>query len=196
MLSDVKGLLTNKIAMLVMVLTFLWLLIDSSARLFVSSSNNIVNDKDRNISALILPQLSEQDVSELTNAYKTYGSDMPTSQSGLSLAEQAKQQGELKSLFIGDNKLKLKAVITASENEKTVERTLPTQSSKLNALIEITNVKSGKKRIERFTDGVLVQGYMLAIEKSTQIILTKEQGQNQQKIILTMYSGNRSVDKQ
>ena len=175
-------LLTNKLGIAVIIISLLWSIADFADR--IASNNDKISKltEKPELTALHLPMLNANEVEKLSTSYLKYDqakNEAPEKQQGMSLAEQAKQQGELKSLFIGDNKLQLKAVIKSnSENSKA-----------LHALILIKNVKTGEQSIEKYGQGSKVHGYQLAIAKNTQVILSKDNEQGQQEIILTMYSG-------
>ncbi|PHS21104.1 MAG: hypothetical protein COA85_13395 [Robiginitomaculum sp.] len=199
MLTEIKTLLTNKLAVFVMLLTLLWIALDSGSRLLINQKNNSIKNSTFNATPLVLPQPSLQTVAKLNAVYNVYRHDKKDtriSEQGLSLAEQAKQHGELKKLFIGDNKLELKAVISVAFAQKPIQKNLFTKTNiqQLTALIAITNIKTGKQQIEKYANNSLVYGYLLTIEKNTQVALTKKtlNGQ-QQSIVLTMYKGPRNL---
>jgi len=180
MLSHVKSIFTSKWAVVVMVFTAVLLLSDGASKL----SNTFSQSKKQAnhpiaVKPMVLPQVTDQQLTQLNEAYAPFASekkaDKTQQSSGMSAAEQAMQQGELKSLFIGDNKLKLKAVIQ-QRNSKSV------------ALIEIHNIKSGETTIASFAHGSLVYGYTLVINNNTQVMLSKKQAEKPQQITLTMYT--------
>jgi hypothetical protein len=191
MAAELKAMFNNKLTKITVILVILWCFFDALNRFTDKSINSNDADNAITITALSAPQLSERTFSELNKSYQQYISknvDEKSKQVGLTAAEQAKQQGELKSFFIGDNKLQLKAVIQ-------------NKPQNLIALIQVENITSGIKTIEKFSQNTLVYGYTLIIEKNTQVKLTKqkrksknhidESGQEQsnpQEIILTMYT--------
>jgi len=188
---ELRAMFSNKLITITVILVILWCFFDALNRFTDKSINSNDADNAVTIAALSAPQLSERTFSEINKSYQQYISktvDEKSTQVGLTAAEQAKQQGELKSFFIGDNKLQLKAVIQ-------------NQPKNLIALIQVENITSGIKTIEKFSQNTLVYGYQLTIEKNTQVKLTKqksksknhnaESGQEQsnpQEIILTMYT--------
>lgn len=185
--TELKGMFSNKLTRITVVFVILWCFFDALNRF----SDQVIDIKGADnavtIAALSVPQLSERTFSEINKNYQHYinkNEGEKNKQVGLTAAEQAKQQGELKSFFIGDNKLQLKAVIQ-------------NQSKNLIALIQVENITSGIQSIEKFSQNTLVYGYMLTIEKNIQVKLTSqknhnaESGQeksNPQEIILTMYT--------
>ncbi len=187
MTTQLKAMLNNTVSKITLVLVIIWCLFDALNRFSDDAIQNNDTGTIVNVSALSTPQLNEQTFSNIYKSYQQYvnkKSDVQTKQKGLSAEEQAKQQGELTSFFVGDNKLQLKAVIQS-------------QSQGLIALIQSENIDSGIKAIEKFSQNTLVYGYTLTIEKNTQVKLTKqknkndESGQEQtkpQEILLTMYT--------
>jgi len=181
MLIDFKEVFTSKLAFFVMAVVALGVVVEGAGRLTgISSHSNSQTSTLMAITPMVLPQLDESDLLQLNKAYAPFISDKNDSetgmQQGLSAAEQENQQGELKSFFVGDNQLKLKAVIHNIDTG-------------LIALIEINNIKLGASTIEKFTNGQLVYGYKLMISKNTQVTLSKQQAEKLQQITLTMYTG-------
>lgn len=181
MLNHVSPLFTGKLAFFVMFFTALLLIGNGVSKL--SNPHNQSKNQTKKlelIKPMLLPQLTVQQLTQLNKAYAPFvnktQTDKTQTKQGMSAAEQAMQQGELKSFFIGDNKLTLKAVIQQ-------------QDSKLIALIETHNIKSGESTVESFAHGSLVYGYKLVINKNTQVLLSKEQAEKPQQITLTMYTG-------
>jgi len=189
MAVELKAMFSNKLTRITVVLVILWCFFDALNRFSGQTIDSKGADNAITIAALSAPQLSERTFSELNKSYQQYISktvDQKSTQVGLTAAEQAKQQGELKSFFIGDNKLQLKAVIQ-------------NQPKNLIALIQVESITSGIKTIEKFSQNTLVYGYELTIEKNTQVKLTKKKSKNYnaesgpeqsnpQEIILTMYT--------
>lgn len=177
--TTLPKMLSNKLSIIIIALTLLWSLYDVSTRLMLTKANNSKSNDTLTIRPLILPKLSTNTHTALTNAYGQYTQDIEHIEqiTGMSASEQNKQQGELDNVYINDNKLSLSAVI---KNQSQGQQ----QTS---ALLLIVNVKSGEQTIEKFAHLSDVYGYRLTIEKNTQVVLTKQHDQGQQKIILTMY---------
>ncbi|MBD1580972.1 hypothetical protein [Pseudoalteromonas sp. S16_S37] len=109
----------------------------------------------------------------LTNLAAPENNSEPNAQPGMSLAEQAKQTGELTTVFAQDKKLKLKAVVQSS--------------SSAYALLEIAQIKGGASKLKRFNQGANIEGYTLNIISSTKVELRK----NAQLITLIMYQSTK-----
>lgn len=179
------NLIANKLSLVVLILSLLWVTLDAFNRLIPRNVSVSDTKQVTNIVALALPQLSAQTLSQLTLAYQPYKSHNKQNTNkvqGMSAAEQAKQQGLLKSLFIDTNKIELKAVIRnqAVNSDNTIIK-------QLTALLLVTDTKLNKSRIEQFNNNSLVYGYRLSIKNNTQVALVKQQKQGEQKVILTMY---------
>ena len=195
-----KSLITNKVAFLVILLTLLWCVADSRTRLLINNNNTQIKTTGFTAVALTLPQPSEQLIAKLNVAYQKYHQKINNDiirEQGLSEAEQAKQHGVLKKVFIGDLKLELKAVISVLNNPGEDHKGVASLTNKTQyvALIAITNVKSGKQKIKKFSNNSYAYDYLLTINKNTQVVLTKkasEQRQNdKQKIVLQMYQSGK-----
>ena len=87
---------------------------------------------------------------------------------GMTADQQAAQQGELLTVFAGDNALSLKAVIN---DEQTY------------VLIAQKNVKNGQLEVVKYANGASLAGYQLNVLSNTQVTLTN----NNQHIVLMMY---------
>lgn len=133
------------------------------------------------ISPLTLPQTKPDELTKVNQSYQQYQEKMSIEQieepAGMSVAEQAQQHGELMAFFINDQQITLKAVI----NNK---------SALAIALLQISNIKTGEKSIERFANNSQVYGYQLTINNHTQVSLAKMidlDTEQVQKVFLTMY---------
>jgi len=177
--------LTSKLSLIVMALTLLWVLLDASTRLSTKISDSSNKQIMNKFTALYLPQLSAQSISRLSEVYSAYSvKDVPKKNlDGMSAAEQLKQQGQLSTVFISDNKLTLKAVI---KNEQ-VTRKNKNKQQQYYALIAVFNIKNGEQKLEKFYHNDDIYGYQLTIEKNTQVKLTKRNKTGLQDIRLTMY---------
>lgn len=184
------NLIANKLSLVVLILSLLWVTLDAFNRLIPRNVSVSDIKQATNIVALVLPQLSVQTLSQLTLAYQPYKSDNKQNTNkvqGMSAAEQAKQQGLLKSLFIDTNKIELKAVIrnqTVNSDNIIIKQ--------LTVLLLVTDTKLNKSRIEQFNNNSLVYGYRLSIKNNTQVALVKQQNQGEQKVILTMYETRKT----
>jgi hypothetical protein len=202
-LSKTALLLSNTTGIIVIILTLLWAASDVSKRFNNPTTANKQAAKSVNITPLNLPTLNAEVLSQLKMNYQPYQEQVPVKQNidsiGMSAAEQAKQQGELTSFFIKDNKVELKAIITLTALTALTElKAQPAEQrsitinkkniTKLQALFLITNNTSGVKKIEKYHHGQAVHGYQLSISNNTEVVLTKALAQKKQKIILTMYT--------
>lgn len=182
MVKVFKSKLTIGIALMVS----LWVLTDVNSR-FVNKDKILPKSSVRNINDKFnLPQLNAHHMNTLQETYAKYQTDglsAETNNKKMSAEEQKKQNGLLNALYIDGNKLQLKAVM---ENKTALNKSEKVQ---LQVLLLITNVDTGDKKVEKFTNQSLVYGYQLQIEKNTQVTLTKKQ--NKQKITLTMYKGQK-----
>lgn len=187
--------LKHKLSIVTIFLTLAWVVTDVSTRLKREYQLKVDNSEIAEILPLQLPLLDNQMVnllSESYSQYKTIEAVESNKQPGMSAQEQKNQQGELQSLFIGDNKLQLKAVMKGLTvgNSKSIStsnsKSDTLNKSALTALILTTDVKTGQKKIEKFENNSQMYGYYLSIEKNTQVILSNEK--TQQEIILTMYA--------
>ncbi|SFC52318.1 hypothetical protein [Pseudoalteromonas denitrificans] len=183
----IQNLITNKLGLFVIVLTSLWIATDINSRLSITSETANRNTLIDAVVAFKPPQLSKVHFLDLKMAYKKYQSEnvdsKPIQNIGMSEQDQARQKGELSNLFIGENKLTLKAVI----NRNISESNTTVKAKQLVALILIENVKSGESEIKRFSHNDQMQGFVLTIDKNTQVNFTKRLKGGEQKVTLTMY---------
>lgn len=189
--SELFKLLTNKLSFIIIICTLAWSLLDLNSRLLINSTVYQKKAIDFKPSTVIIPQISLDTYEELNKVYRQYARDVEvdTNDSGMNLRDQAKQQGILDSLYVDDSKIMLKAIISTdldSENKNAIvgDEKAPIAMS---ALISVINIKSGKEKMEKFTQHSQVYGYHLSIENNTQVVLTKMNDQAIQKIVLVMY---------
>jgi hypothetical protein len=179
-LSKTAVMLSSTTSIIVIILTLLWVVSDANTRFTNQAIADKQPTKSVNIVPLNLPKLNADIVSQLKTQYQAYKeqnlSDKKNDAIGMSAAEQAKQQGELTRFFINDNKVELKAIINNAAFKD------------LTALIMITNINTGDKTLDKYQHLSELQGYQVAIDKNTQVTLTKNRAQGLQKVILTMYT--------
>ena len=98
-------LFTNKLGIVVIIITLLWGIADFTDRIVSGNTKSQRLAEKPELTVLQLPRLKASDMDKLSARYEKYSktNNIPEKQQGMSLLEQAKQQGELKSLFIGDN---------------------------------------------------------------------------------------------
>jgi len=147
------------------------------------------------VESLMLPELSREDFTLIESSYKNFEQKKELKQTGqtqlMSAVEQEKQQGELVSLFVGDNKLKLKAVVsynTQSEN-KAVEHSYY-------ALIEVANLIKDERVVQKYQHKDDVFGYQLIIKQNKQVQLVAQNDELKRIINLVMYQkSNKASEK-
>jgi len=190
-----KEILTTKLSAVIMLLTLAWLISGFTEQLAVLKTKQTKTNTYPTINNVVLPQLTAHVAQQISNVYQTYKkSDVNEAKStAMTAAEQLKQQGRLNKVFIGDNKLELKAVINPNGANNNFKET----NDSLQALILVTNTKSNAQQITKFKNNTLVYGYQLIINKHTQVTLTKvnkvDKGEPvEQKIVLTMYKSNNA----
>ena len=135
------------------------------------------------ISPLTLPQTKPDELTKVNQSYQQYEEKKLIEQieepAGMSLAEQANQQGKLRMFFINDQQITLKAIID--------NKSVPTSAI---ALLQISNIKTGEKSIEQLANNSQIYGYQLTINSNIQVTLVKVIDQDvdqEQTIFLTMY---------
>jgi hypothetical protein len=186
-LGKTAVLLSSPTSITVIILTLLWVASDVRKRFANQTAEVEQAVKSVNISPLNLPTLNAELLGQLKMNYQPYQEQDPVKQNidslGMSAAEQAKQQGELGRFFIKDNKIELKAII----NNVALKD--------LNALILMTNIKTGDKILNKYQHLSELEGYIVEVDKNTQVTLTKRRAQGQQKVVLTMYAKPDSNSK-
>jgi hypothetical protein len=186
-LSTTAVLLSSPTGIIVIILTLLWVASDVSKRFANQTAEQQQAVKSVNITPLNLPTLNAEVLGQLKMNYLPYQEQAPVKQNidslGMSAAEQANQQGELTRFFIKDNKVELKAII----NNVALKD--------LNALILMTNIKTGDKILNKYQHLSELEGYIVEVDKNTQVTLTKSRGQGQQKVVLMMYTKSASNKK-
>ncbi|RRS10091.1 hypothetical protein EAG18_03945 [Pseudoalteromonas sp. J010] len=126
-----------------------------------------------NTQQIYLPKLAEQSKTDIEQTLETWvvkKAEQPDAQNnGMSLDEQAKQTGELTSVFARDKELRLKAVVQSSGSTY--------------ALIDMTSVKTGANELKRLDHGEVIEDFILTIKSNTKVELNK----GEQHITLIMY---------
>jgi len=182
--SGLLSLLTSKTAIVVIIVTLSWVGADVSERLFQGSQKNTHNDNPFNVQPMKLPSVTEETLVQIEQGYEKYrttSTEKKADSAGMSIEEQAKQTGELKSVFIGNKKLELKAVLT--EESKINQKNEKKQS----VLLQVIDTEKDTSVIEKFSNLDSVYGFQLEVISNTQVQLTKQNNDLQQKIMLTMY---------
>ncbi|WDE13271.1 hypothetical protein [Thalassomonas haliotis] len=185
-----KAILTDKIALVTIILTLIWVVGDVQERLLSNNQQSSKVTTYPTITPLLLPLLAKDKAEQIQQKYLQYriAPQAKVSESaGMTAEEQARQHGELTRVFAGEHELKLKAVI------ESVDKDGVKTSNELMALIAVKNVTTGQTTIESFLQGSQVYGFRLGIENNTQVILTNTSQQGEQKIILSMYALKEEV---
>jgi len=171
--------LKNKLSLIIYILTAIWILGDVHTRFFTIIKSTSSQQPVNNFKPFISPQINEKQAIKLSEKYKKFQViDEIANESTLRmpLSKQTLQQGKLNILFLGDNKLKLKAVIQ-TENSL---------SQDYYALIEVENIVKKTKKIAKYYQDDKVLGYKLSIKNNTQVNLFPIKN-NMNKITLVMY---------
>ena len=154
------------------------------------------------VESLMLPELSREDFTLIESSYKNFEQKKELKQTGqtqlMSAVEQEKQQGELVSLFVGDNKLKLKAVV--SYNTQSVSYNTQSENKAVEhsyyALIEVANLIKGERVVQKYQHKDDVFGYQLIIKQNKQVQLVAQNDELKRIINLVMYQkSNKASEK-
>ncbi|MDX2369997.1 MAG: hypothetical protein QNK36_16605 [Colwellia sp.] len=181
MISQNKtSLLTNKVVLFTLVVTLVWIIFDVNQRFLGQAKTKTAKQEQVSIKPMHLPNASAQNIAELTERYLQYrsnDSEKKTAIDVLSAEQQAKQQGELKALFIGDNKLELKAIFNSIVSKK-AQRIV---------MLKVTNIKSNQQSLESYGHLDNVYGYQLNVIDNHHIELNNLSNKKQL-IGLSMYN--------
>jgi hypothetical protein len=178
--QNIKQPYWNKFSLLVTVVTTIWLCSDFSSRILSQQQQQNRAQVEFNIATLTLPNLPEKVVNELALAYKNIKPEKDQTKNKVELMsaqQQAQQQGKLQSVFAGDKKLQLKAVIQQKQ----------INGADYLALLSVTDQLSGKIEIKSYGQLADVFGYQLKIDKNTLVHLQKTSEFGEQKITLLMF---------
>jgi hypothetical protein len=178
---------TSKLSLLIIVLTLFWVISDIQQRLLTNSSVENKLATMQQVKVLPLPKANKALQEQLSSAMSPYATNAKTADESLNIMtdeQQSKQQGDMSTLFVGDQSIELKAVISdfsivGQANE------VDNQDKRLTALLLVTNLKTNTSTIERFTNQMDVYGYTLTILQNTQVLLSHDA--HQQDVTLTMY---------
>jgi len=177
--SILTVLIQSKLALGSAVLCMLFLVTDFNERFIVETDSKKLSLESINVTELPSVKLNDNVLTKtqtLLTPFITKEPDKLKEIEGMSLDEQAKQQGELTDLFINNNKLTLKAIIVDKSQRK----------NQLQALILVTDVKTNISKIEKFSHLNTVYGYNISIENNNQVTLSR--AETAQEVILKMYS--------
>ena len=171
----------NKVSIGISLLALIWVFTDINNRFGANTLSKAQKADDFNAATFVLPQLDQKAKRALAETYernRVKPTESQTQKKGISAQAREQQQGELTSFFVNDYKLQLKAVIADGQPNK----------ASLTALLLVTNIRNGKKSIEKYTNNSQVHGYQMTIATSTQVTLVKDRVSGQAQIItLSMY---------
>jgi hypothetical protein len=160
----------NKLVAISLLLTGLFVVSDFFQRFIPSSKNNLSNRQAEMIVQDFAYARTDKQLIEINKLYKKYREPKNANNVNTvaSKIDVTKQQGDLLTFFTDKSKLSLKAIVF---------------DEKKYALIEIVNITDKSKKIEKFNDGDMLQGFTLSIANNRQVSLDK----NLQHINLIMY---------
>jgi len=192
--SGILSLLTSKTALAVIAVTLFWVSADVSERLFQHRQQNSHNANGIDVQTIVLPSVTAKTITEIKQRYETYrtaSTIKAPDNISMSAEEQAKQTGELKTVFIGNKKLELKAVLSIDNAvESAVGKIHNQNQSEKNSqsvLLQVTDIENNTSVIEKFSNLDSVYGFQLSVISNIQVQLTKQNNDQLQQILLTMY---------
>lgn len=185
----IKQMLKQPIVLVSLLVTCVWVLSDINSRLLPNNKQTLATDNQQNAKVLAPMRLTDTEYEFITQQYLRFAreddSENATEQQ-LTAEQQLAQQGLLQQVFINDNKLTLKAVITEQGSAKKPQAVLAY------ALISQTHLPTGETKIVKVVNEQQIEGFTLTIFSSTQVELVRNHPQGEQRISLTMY---RVADK-
>jgi hypothetical protein len=185
----IKQMLTQPIVVCSVLITCLWIVADIDKRLFNQSKQSVQVVKTKTSIELAKMQLNTREYEFITQQFEHFKQEQntaPKEQAQLSAEQQLAQQGLMQQVFVNNNKLRLKAVVTqqATANKK--------QAAVAYALINITDQKTSETKLLKVINSQQIEGFTMTISSNTQVELTRSIPQGEQHISLTMY---RVADK-
>jgi len=173
----------NKLSTAIAVITLLFIAIDINERFLVNELSLQKNNSTIQAKGIIFPSVTDKNKQAISKAYKNYETVTdtkiePKNLDGMTAEQQLGQNGELSALYVGDYKLKLKAIIYDQSKVNTHK----------SVLLQVTNMLEKTVVIEKFNPTNDVYGYQLKIVNNTKIELQKVNEQEVQAITLSMYS--------
>lgn len=178
------------------IITLLWAVSDYSSRIIYDGESATENNGNKQIMALNSPTISEPLKQHINQLYARHEKDNPENEveikateknKGLSEEEQALQAGELKTVFAGDKKLQLRAVLMAEnilDGQLIIDKKI---------LLQVTSLDNSYNKIETYTNHDTIYGFKMSIINNTQVLLVKTLDKlgKQQTITLSMYANNK-----
>lgn len=182
----------NKLSIITMLVVLFFLILLDNDRFTTSEASKQKDLSINNAESLTMPRLSNESFALIESRYENFDQNEESKQANktqlMSAAEQEKQQGELVSIFIGDNQLKLRAVVSYNiqPENKAVEHAYY-------ALIEITDLIKGERVIQKYQHKDDVFGYQLIIKPNQQVQLVAQSGAAKRIINLVMYQKSKKT---
>ena len=183
----VKHFYTTPLAIFSLAIVMVWCLADFAERFMPGESSGRISSGRLSSLETEIFSIEPPHGNGVLAQYRSYLQQDTTSNQqivelGMSAEEQSKQAGDLATMYIGDRKLELKAVVSDAKQ----------QTSPLVVLILVSNVKTGDSEIERFSDRADVYGYQLRVLRNTQVELVRRKPSDgpaatEQVIRLTMF---------
>ena len=180
----------NRLSIITAILVLLFIFLLDMSRL--QSVNNIQKKSlaTNHAEPLVLPVFTTDAYALLESTYQKFSQNQEqqpdANTQAMSTAEQEKQQGELMSLFVGDNQLKLKAVVSYK-----VQKENNVLKHARYALIEVKNLTKGDRVVQKYHHQDDVFGYQLIITKNQQVQLiapvVEQESKTKRIINLVMY---------
>ncbi|MEW6989436.1 hypothetical protein AADZ91_01995 [Colwelliaceae bacterium 6441] len=184
----------NKSTLIVACVMIIWLLVENFQKFDFSS--NLEKQKQRNykLGEFYLPQPSEKMSKLFEQSYLQYQPkvkpknkvankvEKPSAEEveRLRRLREANQKGVLTTVFSGNNKLELKAVVDNKANGQ----------NPISILILVTNIKGNKSSIKTFTKADQIYGFTIKEIKDTRVLLERKFNNKLQKITLAMYKNS------
>lgn len=168
-----------------LVIAMLWCLSDMANRLLYSLDLSDLVLPESSLSELPIKNLTEEQIGNINSLFlplypQTESKKTAPEIQGLTQEQQAAQQGELNEVFVDNKKLQLKAIIIKSQQQE------------ITALINIVDITTGEQKLEQFSKTNKIYGFDLQILNNTQILLTAQHGEHQQRITLSMFKASIS----
>jgi len=184
----------NKLSFVAVLTILLLLTLLDSGRFIFTVKTKQKQTAISNVEPLAIQRLSDADIISIEKTYENFehGEESKETEKAqlMSAAEQEKQQGELVSLFVGDNKLKLKAVVRY--NTLLAENT---PEHAYYALIETENLIKGERVVQKYQHKDEIFGYQLIIKQNQQVQLVTKKAGVQRIINLVMYQKSNNALK-
>jgi len=163
--------------------------IDMYQRFLITQNDFNVSFVVEELAPIKIVQLSTSQLADIKQKYVKFSQNTSVNSTVdnsvvLTAEQQAQQKGVLTQVFVGDNVLKLKAVISQKNKEENVKH----------IIIEVTNVRDGTQKIQSIVDREVLFGYRIKIVDNTRVILNNVNSQqivdgisDKSEITLVMY---------